>query len=835
MSADNFEDITIEYFLFGYEESGNFFSFDEFLQLFRNDERTISKILINSIVGKWIKELDKGKISENKEAKLKRFYNKILKIVKENVGDEKKDFANKTLALEKFLESKYATGVRPTFDDYFLAITEDKYATRPRRRLRSRYVNDEEAAAKLREEYNKIMGKLDEKMKKPVKPHGNVKPNPNFVYSYLSGADKEKFEKHVAEIKKKVIASRETGNRQNVFKIPGVRVVGGKKGTASVYNLGNVVEVVRERLSAENIQEIRDNIVSAEMEQIDEIENSNLAEDEKEERREVVIEEAKERIAELTSHLTVEENNDIREIIAGSDGDVIIEMNERPELYAQFLLFSEVAQLNMMKGTPINPGFYNNIYNSMDNDIARNLVSGIMRKVSANVDVIARNDNVVARLGNERDFPLNVAENVIMEIPGDDPRLPASTFKGAVKEGLAGLAIAGIVAATILVGGFTIMKIASYLADEKAKETSKVKYLKKMLGVSDASEMDAALEKLKIKGVVPNEISFEDLMTVIRAVPEEDLNNLMENRITPGEFALNFLGDTLEGKTTPAMPFKNIDKTLENKLAKPLMIAPPLSYDLPPLYSENLGQIFPPTLPMIGAPPERLMIAPPEITRRNIADGLPNFDFNMTGLLKTDFSTTALVAPPQKLVLPRYSIPKASPILALPSPFDEDEINNNYSFNSSPNIMNFQTAYKTYDDLPEYLKTYMTKEQYEAKLDSSGSIGNPIAASQIKGIPPPNARNSLLSGELPKVAVDKIPRHDGKFLSNFPIAVKNSSTVVMKDGGYQNMIGTATHLNEKGGKKFRSIEYYKEKNLNNENLLGVETRMIKKVKRNPGF
>lgn len=823
MSAQNFEDMTIDYFLFEYEAGGNYMTYDEFLQLFRNDERTISKTLSSSLIGKWIKELDKGKISENKEAKLKRFYNKILKIVKQKVGDENKDFANKSLALEKFLESKYATGVRPKFEDYLGAILEDKYATRPRKRLRKQYLEDlsKEAEDKLRKEYNDIMDKLDEKMRKPVKPHGNVKPNPNFRYSELSVADKEKFEKHVAEIKKKVIASRETGNRQNVFKIPGVRVVGGKKGTTSVFNLGNVVEVVRERLSAENIQEIRDNIVSAEMEQIDEIENSDLAEDEKEERREVVIEEAKERISEMISHLTVEENNDIREIIAGGDGDVIIEMNERQELYAQFLLFSEVAQLNMMKGTPINPGFYNNIYNAMDNDIARNLVSGIMRKVSENVGVIARNDDIITRLGNERDFPLNVAENVIREVSGEDPKLPASTFKGAVKEGLAGLAIAGIVAATILVGGFTIMKIASYLVDEKAKKTSKIKYLKKILGVSESSEMKNALEKLKNKGLVPNEVSFDNLITTIQAVSEDDLNNLMENKITPGEFALNFLGDTLEGKTTSAMSFKNIEKTLENSggISTLPMIAP--------LYSENLGRIFPPEKPIIAAPPE--------ITRRNIADGLPNFDFNMTGLLKTNFNTTTLAAPPQQLLLPKYSIPKADPILALPLPFEKNEINNNYSFNSTPNIMNFQTAYKTYDDLPEYLKAYMTKEQYEAKLYSSGSLGNPIAASQIKGIPPPNARNSLLSGELTKVAVDKIPRHDGKFLSSFPIAVKNSSTVVMKDVGYQNMIGTATHLNEKGGKKFRSIEYYKEKNLNNENLLGVETRLIKKVKRNPGF
>lgn len=212
---------------------------------------------------------------------------------------------------------------------------------------------------------------------------------------------------------------------------------------------------------------------------------------------------------------------------------------------------------------------------------------------------------------------------------------------------------------------------------------------------------------------------------------------------------------------------------------------------------------------------------------------------NLTGLPAYDFNMTAMTATPQPLVLPKYSIPKAEPILALPSPSEiqEEKINNNYSFNSSLNIMNFQTAYKTYDDLPEYLKTYMTKEQYEAKLSSTGSINNPISVSQSKAIPIPPARNGLLSGELPKVKIVKIPvREHGKFLSRFPVAVGNArADIEIKDSSYQNMIGTATHLNEKGGKKFRSIEYYKEKNLNNENLLGVETRMIKKVKKNPGF
>lgn len=738
------DDLMINYFLASHELDGDYPSFDDFKNLLRNADNSISdKPLAETRVRKLVKELDDGTISDNKLKQIKSSYNNFLKIAKKRIGNE---VANKTLKLKKHLEKIYSTGERPTFDDYKIAISESTMATRGRQRLLQQFNQElsKETEDKLEKDFDNIMEELDNKRKVPVKPHGNIKRNPNFNYTALTKKKKAEFDKAVAEMKERVKKSRETGNRQNVYSL-GVRTSGGKKGVATTFGVGDVVAVVREQLSVENIQEIGNAIIAPEIAQIREIQNNDLmAKEEKEERIEAVIEEAKEKITQITENLTVEENNDLMDMI---EGDVVIDITERPELYAQFLMFAEVANLNMRQGTPIPSGYYNNVYKSMDNDLDRDYVSRIMRQVASNV---GNNDiSVFTPRVNNFPRPIPIVDNVIMDIPE-----PTGTFKNNAMEGGRNLAIAGLVGITILAAGSLALWYFSGIADDEAKKKSKVKELQKILGVSSSEEMDLALEKMKKDGIVPNETSLGELLTVVQKVSDEELQKLMNNEITPGEFVLDFIVST------------------------PINTPPPLI-----------------TTPV------------------TITTGLPTADFNTarpTG---------------NTLIEPVIPTPLDTQVLGLPT----TPINNNYTDKTLPNIMNFQTAYKTYEGLPEYIKAYMTKEQYDSVMYNKGALPDFVTNSMSRMQQP--ALNGLLSNPSVRVPTHQIPiRDDRKFLSSFPINKPNSSAdVVLKDGGYQNMIGTSTHLNTKGGDKFKSVDYYKIKQLNNEQMIGTETSLIKSL------
>ena len=176
----------------------------------------------------------------------------------------------------------------------------------------------------------------------------------------------------------------------------------------------------------------------------------------------------------------------------------------------------------------------------------------------------------------------------------------------------------------------------------------------------------------------------------------------------------------------------------------------------------------------------------------------------------------------------------------LPSP---PVINNNYAKETSPNIMSFQTPYKTYEDLPEYLKVFITREKFNAGMTTEGSIDKLISRKNDKLYSAqnlssnilqknmqPDYRNGLLSDKIPTVPRDIIPiiRED-KFLSSFPTARPNSTPSSFPNQSVQFMIGTGTTL-LKGKLKKNDPQYTKQETPSNVEMIGTETTLLKKKK-----
>lgn len=192
-------------------------------------------------------------------------------------------------------------------------------------------------------------------------------------------------------------------------------------------------------------------------------------------------------------------------------------------------------------------------------------------------------------------------------------------------------------------------------------------------------------------------------------------------------------------------------------------------------------------------------------------------------------STSGALAPPQKIPSITELDNLNNPVIALP-PLPTHQINNNYTQNSLPNIMSFQNPYKNYDDLPEYMKVYITREEFDATMKNEGNI-NRIFLKNQRGV---DNKNGLLSTKLAKVPIDRIPvKKNNGYLRTFPVNVPNSSPISNIRPDEQGMIGTNTRLNTTGVKKFVQVEFGKGKKYDNQELIGTETRLIKKVKKIP--
>ena len=199
----------------------------------------------------------------------------------------------------------------------------------------------------------------------------------------------------------------------------------------------------------------------------------------------------------------------------------------------------------------------------------------------------------------------------------------------------------------------------------------------------------------------------------------------------------------------------------------------------------------------------------------------------MLGLPSTDFN-----------IKPTINIEPKSPIFALPAPppiiIEPNYYTNSFLKNNSDQSipMNFQTTYKSYDDVPEYLRVKMTKEQYESAMASRGDVNSLIQSKTSSG----QFANNI---GMPAVKRFIAPHGRGGILRSMPIAVKNSDKrfaagSTLPAPTYQNMIGTDTQLLA-NRKTYKRVEYYKMNktlngNLNNDQLIGSDTRLVTRVR-----
>lgn len=197
----------------------------------------------------------------------------------------------------------------------------------------------------------------------------------------------------------------------------------------------------------------------------------------------------------------------------------------------------------------------------------------------------------------------------------------------------------------------------------------------------------------------------------------------------------------------------------------------------------------------------------------------------------TDVPIMGVLAPPQTTTLTKINNLN-NPVISLPPlPTQTAEINNNYTQNSLPNIMSFQTPYKTYEDLPEYMKVFITREEFNAAMTNEGDINKLILKKQANYV---DNKNGLLATRLAKVPTERISVKKGNgYLRTFPVNVPNSSPISHIKPDEQGMIGTNTRLNTTGVKKFVQVEFGKGRKYDNQELIGTETRLIKKVKKIP--
>lgn len=724
-------------------------------------------------------------------------------------------------------------------------------------------------------------------------------PVPDFDYNKLTTKAKKKFDEYVDEMEKNTRDAKAFGgDMKKAFTVGDAAGMsrGGSAKPGTKYNTGNVANEVRKRLLAENtknfVRAIEDVGRGAK-----EVLEADITDEKKKEKLKDAAKEVKEIKESIKRDMTDEEkiDFDLEESLTISD----LVSEENMSFFNENTSFVDMLYAMILSsGTALTGGGVENAARFLRPVLAFDIPKGdVSAAAGATAGAIGLGVNLAT--GNLSGAAANligmgmpvynlvqsdaVREAVRRSSPPSNGAIIAAIIvvEGLIQAKLQGFSISpwgiggdiinwiyGKTGLTLPEATLKLLQMKEGLDPLKAKKTPIYKLMLKIdkdhsyvvdRGITDDDDFTyealgkiadlmvpnnaGVLEKGEILGdysdFVDKILSDKELMKdIVRELPKHNPGYIEKALTLVMEIPSNILSAVMTAyyaitsgvSSTTGSAFSGLDNKIEVVSEKAKKIAGEIKEFSEYLQPFQSFSDLPPTL-TTTPPPAPLMITPPVS--------------NFTGFPRSDFNVSGLLAPPRLIVpekLQEYNITKPDPILALPSsslndytPIPEN-INNNYTDNPTPNIMNFQTAYKTYDDLPEYLKVYMTKEAYDVKIKNTGSINNPIETSQRKAIFQPQT-NGLLSTPPVKVLVEKVPVfRERKYLSSFPIAVKNSSTgITLKDSGYQNMIGTATHLNEKGGKKFRSVEYYKEKGLNNEQLLGVETRMLKKVKRNPGF
>lgn len=610
-------------------------------------------------------------------------------------------------------------------------------------------------------------------------PSVKLREKEGFDYEKLTKTQKERFEGFVEMVMKQVKENRKTGAVRNPYSLKGKHVnQGGTSLPGTTYNEADIVKEARKRLLEENKGKIASEKVLVEVsEKLEGILNSGLDDESEKVAVDDLMEQAAKKLEkskkELEKSLTGEEVADLE-----------AEPNFSMANTIDFVL--SCAILGVSKGGDVG-------------DKIKSLVEKL-GSISTNpgLQTIAKAAvGVVGALGGA------LSEGI--------PSNPAEFAKLAAKPGVAvkifefGKAIYGypkMAGALAAIGGigYLAWKYSDELFNTPSKPVGKmIGYLSFMFGLradetkklilnAYANITNTTVEDLE------NNTYGKVLMEILNRTSDEEIEkekaivaNSTETKLL-GELGVRLPTTTLLGIERGELNASNFLESLKNDTIREEM------------NTLIFGKEY--TIPEPIVEPSTDLVVHPSVSGQ--------------------------LAPAQAPVLPSVSVmDKLNEDLIILPP--EPELNN-YTQKNPSNIMSFQTPYKNYDDLPEYMKVYITREEFDATMKNEGNI-NRLFLKKEKGYV--NNMNGLLDSNLPRIPREKIPvRKEGRFLSSFPHATSNAPAQNVKIPAEQFMIGTGTELHKRT-KKYKTVIAYGKSDTVSSGLIGTETALVRKVKKIP--
>jgi len=603
-----------------------------------------------------------------------------------------------------------------------------------------------------------------------------LRRTPGFNYRNLPDASRKRFKMFADDMMKNTIAASDVGDAKKIYKLSAnlPKVI---KNTENNYMLGDVVHAVRSTL-------IRKTLGDAASEKAEEIEKIKNNPD--------ISEDAKNAMIDVITNAIIRESVDSMMRVGEEDGVEILQQQMEGNTTSSISEPENSVNYNAIVSEEIKERVFN------DPEVAGLFGLSISLPVK---EVI---DRIPADFSNQKDFKpiLTPPSKFIKSPPVSLPPVP-DVSEPVPKPFWTNNKLAAVGALAFLAGLYGLYKYF--------EPTEKL----------DDIISDEEFEARKLEGYIPPEASKQEFVEAFNMTTPEKLENFEKTR----NF-LDFIKPTTGRQDNEAsrMLAENYSNPLSENydiLRLPEIIGSMIYYNY---IAETPTYVMPepfilgyetPSFPSDYEPPATItgILAPPQsinsITRTN------NF---------------GLLAPPQ--TLSSISILDNLNKNAIPLPPPPQEINNNYTKETSPNIMSFDTPYKNYEDLPEYMKVYITREEFNASMKNEGTI-NRLVSRHNRGVS--DVRNGLLSDKVELVPREKIPViRPEKFLSSFPIAVPNSTPESFPRQPAQFMIGTGTIL-RKGKLRKSRLEYGEQDLPNNVELIGSETTLVKKIKPIPKY
>ena len=684
------------------------------------------------------------------------------------------------MSVDYFLKFYKENQRYPTFEEYENKMTKS---------VKSKEISLEELKKKYNELLEKSISKFVEKKREKAleitknlipflinAKSRNLRRTPGFNYRNLPTLELSRFKAYFDDMKKNTIEATDTNNRQLAYKItnpnlPKVIKIIGKNS----YMLGDVVHAVRSTL----IRKALGDEAVKKTEEIDKIKNNpDISDDNKKALIDVVI------------------NDMVKESV---DSIMMLDEADRVEILQQQMEGNTTSSIS----NPENSINYSaNISEEIKETIFNEPEVSALIGLSISLPVKEIYQLLPDKFTNYIPFlPNDPIPDVLPNDPIPDV-LPTGSFFNEELDVLPFWTDRKIA----IIGGIAGLLAASSLAWYFSQKSEMDK---KEL---DLLMTDEEFEKKKKDGYIPLEASKAEFLEAFHLISSDNLNEFDESKnarllMIEAENRLILLANK-EYKDLTYADFPGLVWTVIKN-----MFSTPGTYDIPEPF-----------------------IKPYKITHPNISVIPPIFK-------NLEFNTCPLLAPPQDFPIPESlkvisNIPKPDIALLAPPPLRYDRLddnapvlNNNYTQNNLRNIMSFQTPYKTYEDLPEYMRVFITREEFNAAMSNKGTINDLI----LKKNGYNDGRNNILSAPLPRVPSEKIPiRREGKFLSSFPAAYPNSTPKSFPREGDQGIIGTGTQLRKGDGSKYTTVvKYFKERDRDNVGLIGSETRLIKKVKKIP--